>query len=395
MNVYYDSKKRCWSIVNKEDRTIGSNKIKLAAIKTVENHHYPFPIVETEKNAGPIVGILTSYNNKKKLVGNGPLFIRLQTELRALGGIIVVFAPEDVEENGISGFAYVHDENRWIYVKSPLPHIVYNRIPFRKTEKDSSFHRAIAIFSNNSIPYFNPSFINKFDLYQVLKMDKVLKKFLPETILITQKKELGTFLLKHKNIYIKAVQGYKGKNIFNIYFNEDSSIICNSSFTTSTFPSFDSFWQSFEQSQKNTIFIAQQTIDAALFHDHRYDFRILITYNHDKYTLTGVGIRQSVSQEITTHIPNGGQLLSYDLVQTAEHDDFIHLLVENCGPVLSEHFGFFGEFSIDACVDKDGNYYIFEINSKPMLFDEEEIETKRCRQLINLFYQLSHTMIKD
>ncbi|MCC5399972.1 hypothetical protein LMQ13_13720, partial [Staphylococcus aureus] len=57
-----------------------------------------------------------------------------------------------------------------------------------------------------------------------------------------------------------------------------------------------------------------------------------------------------------------------------------------CGEVLTKKYGFIGEFSIDACVDKEGNYYLFEVNAKPMLFDEVEIEEKRCQQLVKLFY---------
>ncbi|MFT8320739.1 MAG: YheC/YheD family protein [Bacillus sp. (in: firmicutes)] len=395
MNVYYDSNRKCWSILNKIGLTIGSNKKQLTTIETVEKHLYRFPILITEKNAGPIVGILTSYNKKKNIVGNARLFTELQTLLRTHGGIIIVFAPEDIDESGISGFAFLCEENRWIHVNSPLPHIVYNRIPFRKTEKGVPFQDALDILSNNHIPYFNPSFINKFDLYEGLKQHPVLKKYLPETILITTATDLIQFLQLHKDIYIKPVQGYKGKNIVNLIGHQDSSITCISPTSTTSFPSFSSFWHSFQQIQKNTLFIAQKTINAATFNHHRFDFRILVTFDHDGYALTGVGIRQSGSQEVTTHIPKGGQLLSYDLVQTKEHDEFIKILVENCGPALSEHFGFFGEFSIDACVDKEGNYYLFEVNSKPMLFDEAEIEAKRCTQLVNLFYQLSQIKLPE
>ncbi|WP_445486544.1 YheC/YheD family protein [Niallia sp. 03133] len=393
MNIFYDSNNKWWSILNKNNRTIGSNKEMLHPIETVEEHHHPFPILETEKNAGPIVGIITSYNKKKNLVGNGPLFIRLQTELRSLGGIIIVFAPEDVAENEIIGFAYLYHENSWIRVRSPLPHVVYNRIPFRKTEKNSFFHRALTIFSKNDIPYFNPTFINKFELYQLLSKHPLLKNYLPDTILLTEKMRLYSFLLKHENIYIKPTEGYKGKKIFNLIYNKDASMTCTSPTQTVKFPSYDLFWDAFQQDYEETLFIAQETIDAAAFQNHRYDFRILVTFLQQNYLLAGVGIRQSISQEVTTHIPNGGALLSYDLVRTKKHDEFIRLLVENCGPALSEHFGFFGEFSIDACVDKKGNYYLFEINSKPMLFDEEEIESNRCSQLIKLFYQLSYTKI--
>jgi hypothetical protein len=62
-------------------------------------------------------------------------------------------------------------------------------------------------------------------------------------------------------------------------------------------------------------------------------------------------------------------------------------VVEEAGKWLTDHWGFFGEFSIDAGVSSKGNYYLFEINSKPMSFDEQEIEKKRIKNLCRLFFQ--------
>ncbi|MBR8645638.1 hypothetical protein KEH51_21385 [[Brevibacterium] frigoritolerans] len=43
--------------------------------------------------------------------------------------------------------------------------------------------------------------------------------------------------------------------------------------------------------------------------------------------------------------------------------------------------GFLGEFSIDIGEDESGSLFIYEVNSKPMQFDEEEIETNRLLHL--------------
>ncbi|WP_157827513.1 YheC/YheD family endospore coat-associated protein [Niallia nealsonii] len=395
MDIYYNRKIKCWSTLHQTDLTFGSNKEKLSTISSITSDCIAFQISQTKNNIGPIIGILVSYNKKNKLSGNGPLFINLQKELTKLGGIVIIFAPEDISETEVAGFVLDPKENRWIHVKSPLPHVVYNRIPFRKTEKQKPYQHAVQFFANKNIPFFNPSFLNKYEIYTFFKEHPVLKPFLPPTMLITDQNVLYDFLKKHKNIYIKPVEGKKGNKIINIKINQDDSITAKTPKETKEFSTFIHFWNYFNSTNDPPSYIAQKTIEAAKYNGHRYDFRLLILYDKDKYVLKGVGIRQSVSQEITTHIPNGGQLLPYHALRTQSHDHFIDTLVKYCGDCLSNQLGFFGEFSIDACVDIYGNYYLFEINSKPMLFDELDIEQARCTQLAKLCYQLGNFNIPE
>ncbi|GKU81671.1 YheC/YheD family protein [Niallia sp. NCCP-28] len=395
MDIYYNQKIKRWSTLYQTDLTFGSNKEKLSAISSITSDCIAFHVRQTKNNIGPIIGVLVSYNKKKKLSGNYRLFMNLQKELNKQGGLVLIFAPEDISETEIAGFVLDPKEKRWIHVKSPLPHVVYNRIPFRKTEKQKSYQYAVQFFANKNIPFFNPSFLNKYEVYAFFKEHPVLKSFLPPTILIADKNALYNFLRKHKNIYIKPAEGKKGNKIINLKINQDYSLTAKTSKEIKEFSSFIYFWNYFKSADDPSSYIAQKTIEAAKYNGHRYDFRLLILYDKNEYVLKGVGIRQSVSQEITTHIPNGGQLLPYHALRTQKHDHFIDTLVKYCGDYLSDQLGFFGEFSIDACVDIYGNYYLFEINSKPMLFDEQDIEQARCKQLAKLCYQLGNFAIPE
>ena len=140
---------------------------------------------------------------------------------------------------------------------------------------------------------------------------------------------------------------------------------------------------------KEKNYLAQEEIKSRTYDGKRFDFRILAHAENDHYKVTGIGIRQSQKQEITTHIPSGGKLLPYQLLQTEDHDLFIQTIVEQIGQALSEQFGFFGEFSIDLGISQTGKYYIYEVNSKPMSFDENEIEERKIVHLCRLFLQLT------
>lgn len=388
MNIFYDGNAKSWHS-NQPGLTLGSNQQQLLPLFPFLKDFQTFHMTYEASNAGPIVGIMTSYNSKNKLIGNRPLFEKLQRELDSFGGIIIVFPPERLTHTNVDGFTYISSENKWLPITTPLPHVIYNRVPFRKTEEEDHFAAAINILKSFNIPFFNPHFLHKFELYQTLKQHNILTNFLPETAQLTSEHVLADFLSRHGSIYVKPASGFKGKDIYRLLRRIDNSFLLENVKGIQNYHSFQEITKIFLPKWTSKEYIVQEEIDVDIFNGQRYDFRILATYLNGKYCLTGVGIRQSSLQDVTTHVPAGGKIIPYADVQTKEHDHFIQLVIEHCGALLSDEFGFFGEFSIDACMDKQGNYYIFEVNSKPMLFDEPEIETNRTRQLAKLFYELA------
>lgn len=335
---------------------------------------------------GPLIGIMTSPKNKFSLAGNLHLFINIQKELEARGARSFVFSFQDIQDAGhIIGYIYSHRKQEWHRTIMPLPDIVYNRIPFRSSEKTSQFLNCLQLFRDRHIPVFNPGFIDKFELYLLLSNNKELSKYVPETILINSKCTLEDFHINHKDIYIKPRMLSKGKNIYRL--NEE--FILESQNQRVTFSDFERFWCEFGETFREG-FIAQPTIQPAILEGKRYDFRILSHWSaiEKKYLVTGIGIRATDWNNLTTHLVNGGFILPYEKVQETNHDDFISGLVNKVGHVLTDQLGFFGEFSIDAGIDSEGNYVIYEVNSKPMSFDEEQIERRRIISLCDLFIHM-------
>lgn len=339
---------------------------------------------------GLLIGIMSVRKTNGSIAGNGPLFIALQKKLISLDGISFVFTPEDADTDIITGYTFSPQKNQWIKGRFRYPDLVYNRIPSRKAEQNEQCQRFFSILNEKNIPYFNPCFIDKYELYELLKTDPLLQTFLPKTILIKQKKDLFIFQKKHKGIYLKPSQSSKGKGILRLRLIESSKIQLEGINQHEIYISFHHFWENWGQELLEKNYLAQEEIKSAEYNGHRYDFRILAHANDDGYSITGVGIRQSQEQNITTHIPSGGKLLPYKLLKSKEHDYFIQTIVPSIGRTLSERFGYFGEFSIDAGISNTGLYYIYEVNSKPMSFDEQEIEENKIEQLCRLFLQLSN-----
>ncbi|MCM3725575.1 YheC/YheD family protein [Neobacillus cucumis] len=341
-----------------------------------------------KNNGTPLIGILTASKSDGTIAGNGPLFIEIQKKLISLNGISFVFIPEEVETNYINGYSYSPEEKSWKKRSFPFPDLVYNRIPFRFSEKDEKSRWLFSYLQEKKIPFFNPCFIDKYELFQLLKKDSILRDYLPETILVQEQYELLDFLKKFRGIYLKPTQSSKGKGIVRLRLDGPSEIHLQGINKQEHYPSFAHFWENWAEELFKKQYLAQEEILSAEYEGKRFDFRILAHGHQDDYTLTGVGIRLSQDQEITTHIPSGGRLLPYHLLQSNEHDEFFQTIISNIGKSLSSQFGYFGEFTIDAGLSKTGRYYIYEVNSKPMSFDETDIEERKIENLCRLFLQL-------
>jgi hypothetical protein len=346
-------------------------------------------IVQWCKETAPVIGILTARKKDGSIAGNVPLFIELQKKLISLNGISFIFTIDGVHDHSIEGFTYIPEKVLWERITAPYPDLVYNRIPFRKAEEEIKSTAFFSCLRGKNIPFFNPGFIDKYELYQLFKNHPILHSYMPATITAIDKQNLSSFLTKFQSIYLKPAQSARGNGIFKLVLDTHKKVHFKGLTTSEEFLTFNHFWFEWENKLRQKNYIAQEEIKSSLYDGKRFDFRILAHAENDHFIVTGVGIRQSQIQQITTHIPTGGRLLPYDLVQTVDHDLFIHTMVEQIGEALSEKLGFFGEFSIDAGVSQSGQYYIYEVNSKPMSFDESEIEERKIDHLCQLFQQLT------
>lgn len=135
----------------------------------------------------------------------------------------------------------------------------------------------------------------------------------------------------------------------------------------------------------------QQAIPLAQVKQSPFDIRILVMRDgQGKWKVTGIGVRVAGQGGITTHVPQGGRIISFQqMVQQVfpkrNYHEFerqvkqIALLVahnlERIQPALAE-------FSMDLGVTAQGSFWIFEANAKPMKFDEPHIRQRSLQRLI-------------
>ena len=197
------------------------------------------------------------------------------------------------------------------------------------------------------------------------------------------------FFHKHKTIYLKPREGNRGNGIYTLTQNKNGSLQLKSPHHNETFSSLIEYWNIYEKQLHTKKYLAQQAILPKKKNGHRYDYRLLVHYQNGLFKLTGKAVRMAQIQEITTHVPRGGKIYPYHKVRTERIDQQLAEIAQTCGTVLSKQWGFIGEFSIDLGESETGELYIYEVNSKPMQFDEVDIEANRLFQLKNLFIELT------
>ncbi|RFU64368.1 YheC/YheD family protein [Bacillus sp. V59.32b] len=393
MKIYYHSPSKSWYHRSKKQQLyIGGNRAEINYHKELQSETgHSFSIRTFGKSKGIAVGILTSRADKNDfgIGGNLPLFQDLHLYLAKHGIFSYVFTPEDVRNEEFYGFIFSSELTQWIKVSVPAPDVVYNRIPFRSHEVSREFRQTKNILKRYNIPLFNPRFLHKYEIFELFKEDDLLKKLLPETTLFSSSTALYSFLKTHRTIYVKPVTGNRGSGISILTLKQDEMLEVLTPNKQKQFKSFCHFWEQESKKFSSNTYIIQKAISPKKIDGHRYDYRILVHYENGSYQLSGKAVRMSQTQEITTHIPKGGMLYPYEKVRTDELDERLMKIAERCGKVLRDAFGFFGEFSIDLGEDESGMLYLFEVNSKPMQFDEEEIEIQRRSKLKNLFIELA------
>ena len=394
MKIYYDRTSEAWS-----HNQAGVTLIAGAAKEVIPFHEgtegtLSFPVTPFKENRLLTVGILSTAKEKTEpgIGGNLELFRDLSHYLFDHGILAYVCTADSFHSwpgASIKGFLYLTKTDTWTEAKLPFPDIVYNRIPSRPFESTSEFKQLIQLLKDSGAIVFNPGFLDKFSMYEALREDGTLTGHLPSTQILSSQKELREFFEKHQYIYLKPRNGSQGKGIFTLKENPDGTVQFDSFDHKEIFPDFSSFWILKAALLTKKCYLMQKAIQPKKLNGHRYDYRILVHYENGFFKITGKAIRMSQTQEITTHTLRGGKLYPYKLLKTAKLERKLASLAQKCGETLSRKFGFLGEFSMDIGEDTSGDLYIYEVNAKPMQFDEKEIEASRLEYLKNLFIELT------
>ncbi|WP_377891466.1 YheC/YheD family protein [Alkalihalobacillus sp. R86527] len=385
IQLFYDDESKKWS-QRSTYQTLYWGKEQLSLPPPSTRSFKPIIKVNSSKNAlRPLVGILAGDNSNYHFSGNTAIFTSIQNEITKQGGLSFVFTPSSIRKAYITGYIFDEITNRWTGYRFPYPNIVYNRIPTRKEENSRLVKNILNYLDKREIPYFNKRFLNKADLYQLLTSHDELKPYLPDTELLTPE-ILEPFLQQHPSAYCKPSTGSKGHGIFKLEaisngykYSDHEKTLC--------FDTIDEL-SYYLQPKLKEVYLIQKAVRLCTHGNYRYDFRVLLQKPYNFWQVTGIGIRATEKNLLTTHVPRGGRILSFN--KLADHSDEIKInQLALSTASLIEKEGLFVELSMDIGKDVNGDLWIFEANAKPMRFDEPLIHQASITSLISAFRTFS------
>jgi hypothetical protein len=347
---------------------------------------------------GPITALLIDHCNEDKLNTHSLMeyFTECQRWFQQKGGLFYLLPVTSLLKNEWEGFVF--DQKNWQKRSVPLPHAIYNRSHSRKIEKHRLYESALKRMEDLSVHLFNSSFLSKDLVYSHLRNCSQLQPHLPETVQgIDQVDEM---LAIYKDIFVKGVNGSKGRYILRIQKREKDFLVFQNSFSskrTLTFQTYSSLYRQLQSWCHSSHYIVQQTIPFMTVKEQPLDFRFLCHKNHKgNWTVTSAVARIASEKQFVANIDQGGRIESpLSILRSLFPDGDSHLIFTNmkalslsASSFLTQNLkGHYAEFGIDIGVDSAGKPWVIEINSKPS--KRTFIDNERVRPSVKALYEYS------
>ncbi|RNA68685.1 YheC/YheD family protein [Alteribacter keqinensis] len=328
---------------------------------------------------GPHIGIYTAGFTQSLLRPVGErsfLFAKYITAAKKLGVSCFLFGASHIkwEEGLVEGFFW--NEKGWEKIITPLPNVVYDRIPNRKTESHPGYAQVRERLQNEyAIPWFNPGFFDKWLIHKALT-DSRVDHYLPESTLSPDVQTLLEYLKEHKQIYIKPANGSLGIGIHQIiYVPEENMFYCRfRDRERNRLRRYSSLQRLVKKQFPAGLsqMVVQKGIDLLSYQHKPIDFRIHTNKNAQGiWQVSAFAAKVAGIGSVTTHVNSGGQIKSLsELKEDFVLSEKVYLDLKKAAIVLSESIdeqieGCIGEIGFDFGVDKNEKIWMFEANSKP------------------------------
>lgn len=331
---------------------------------------------------GPLIGILTSGFTPFPLrpIGERSMFFaKLLSVNKSVGALPFVFGEEhiDWDQGLIEGYFFV--DGGWMKIKVPFPNVVYDRLPNRRTERKSELRSLKSRMQTDYlIPWYNPGFFSKLDVFERLQQDERAVEYLPETHQFSSFSVIERMLSNYGNVYVKPANGSLGLGIHQILFDKHNGYYYCRYRDQEGINKLTKF-ESLEKLMKKVFYkrnlsqmIVQQGISLLRSEKRLIDFRVHT--NKDEYgqwQVAAIAAKIAGQGSVTTHVNNGGVVKSLDeLFEDRTERELCEQKLSEASLLLSSILeknmeGIIGEIGFDLGIDKSGKVWLFEANSKP------------------------------
>jgi hypothetical protein len=336
---------------------------------------------ECRLRLGPVVAVFVwRTNSPRSFHFFGPItemvcnFVRT---VRRFGAVAYAFSARDVDwETGtVSGF--IPSGRGWRRVTVPLPDVVYDRLQTRRLDRVKRYR--VCKERLQALPglhYFNPSFLDKWEVYQALVKDPQARRYLPRTERLSSVRQVGGWLRSYSVVYIKPTHGSLGVGITKVSRTPSGYRYQRTRENGNLVGVVDSLPR-LEKRLRVVLphrVIIQQGLHLARFSGRPYDIRVMVQKtSRGRWVCTNMIARVALPGSAVSNVAEGGSMIPVRrAIRGSLHINGkrtmrrIRRASRLIARVLEAQLGKeFGEFGVDMALDHRGRLWLIEVNAKP------------------------------
>lgn len=330
---------------------------------------------------GPLVGIFTAGFTQlpEQPIGERTTFFsKLLSVGKNVGACVFIFGEQHIDwEQGVIEGIFYHQQT-WQSIEVPFPNVIYDRLPNRKSENSRKLTRVKQRLQKDYlIPWYNPGFFNKLDIYERLLQDGSVENYLPETHPFTSFSKIETMLTKFGHVYIKPKNGSLGLGIHQILYDRNSGYYyCryqdrNEINRLRKFSTLENLFKWVFPNQSLENMVVQQGIHLIRTNQRAVDFRVHTNKDESgNWQVSAIAAKIAGQGSVTTHKRNGGEIKTIAEIFPNDECELYTKKLSQAALTLSQALernisGIIGEIGFDLGIDKNGDVWLFEANSKP------------------------------
>ncbi|WP_160032929.1 YheC/YheD family endospore coat-associated protein [Paenibacillus sp. An7] len=357
---------------------------------------------------GPLISVLISRDYPEQLekpFGSITMFCReLVGACQKQGAYVYFITPSHIETvtGQIEGWIY---DDGWKKTVMPVADVINNRLTSRKLEnKPSVQHFVKEVKSLHGTEMYNEKFLDKHEVFEALKTNAGLKRYLPESHLLKSFSRFKSMCLAHPVVFLKPVRGSLGKGIIRISRQTDGSYLTHATLVggvqKQTYPTLAKLFTGLSGKMKTTKYQIQQGISLIDIGKKPVDFRALVQKNNTgKWKVTSIVARIAGGSHFVSNLARGGSLST--LKEAVNKTSLSPEVKKNALPQMRRAAldiaaaieetipAHFGELGIDLAMDTSGNIWLIEVNSKPSKNDNTPLSDNKIRPSVKAMLEYS------
>lgn len=355
---------------------------------------------------GPLIGVLVSRESSgqpARPFGDITTFCReLTNACRKEGAYVYFFTPGALGSSPtwINGWIY---DNEWKKTTLPVPNIVYNRLTTRKLENMPDVQNFMKnMKSRYGAHVFNEKFLDKSEVFEALRKDTKLHRYLPQSYTLTGFPMLRKMCQRHPIVFLKPVRGSLGKGIIRI--SRDDADNWHAAYATLngtrkiTFQSLAKLYASLSGKMKSVRYLIQQGLPLIEIDGRPIDFRVLTQKNGSgSWRIASLIGRTAGVDRFVSNVASGGTMskaraaiAKSSLSATYKNGAAERLqraaleIAKGIDTHIPAHFG---ELGIDLAIDAGGRVWLIEVNAKPSKNDNMPLTEGKIRPSVRMMIQ--------